>query len=128
MIGCEGGPIYIDRISRAKVQFVNIYITTPIGVKCPELKNYFGTQLKERSVEDPHELDQLVNHLNNVINKRNKYTTAPDTRIRIELLDTKSNLLESICIGSVSLEYNDDVYSINDEFRDFIVEYLKNLP
>lgn len=106
-------------LQKVEVQYVDFRITTPNSVKCNELQNYFGeSQIRSKIFDKTYQWDSLIEQLNRVIRKDEKFNDPADVRMQIYL--HYSTNVRSICIGRTLISMGEKNYVSDDLFREFM--------
>ena len=98
-----------------RIDYVDLYTTTPMDISTTTFHKYFGETIKTIVVSDKIIIKKIFNDLNNLFNYSEKVKKLPDTRLIITLYHKKEEQL--ITMGTTLLNFNNNNYIVNDTIR-----------
>jgi hypothetical protein len=104
------------------VKYVDLDIATPISVECAGFETYFESSIKQKVLKESA-CRILVEHLTRLESASQIFSTFPDTRIKIQIVQNDS-LVEEVCVGYNLVHYKGKNYAVDEKLRNYIQEVV----
>ena len=109
---------------RIQIDYVDLYVTTPLDIKVTNFYTYFGKSVKTIIIKDKVTLMKCSEELNRFVNNAEKVNVSPDIRLLITFYI--GNKKQTILMGSTLLNVDNKNYIANDKVRVFFGELTGN--
>lgn len=107
-----------------KIEFVDLYVMTPVNVTLENFHQYFGDSINSITIKDRATISKTIEKLNTFFNSSAKAELLPDTRLIITLY--YENTVQVITMGTTLLNSKGQSYISNDSIRQYFGKLTNN--
>ncbi len=122
-LGCSSKNIIIENIDKIKIDYVHLYVMTPMDVSANNFYQYFGNSVKSIEITNIDSIIAVRNALSQFFNDAEKIKDDPDVRLIITLY--RNNNKQIITMGSTLLYYRNQGFIVNDEIVKYFGKVVK---
>ena len=114
----------VENYKNIKIDYVDLYVMTPVNVTLENFYSYFDTSVKSITISDVQTVNKTIDELNKFFNSSEKAKLLPDTRLVITLY--AGDKTQVITVGTTLLNVNNQSYIANDSIRQYFGKLTNN--
>jgi hypothetical protein len=122
--GCWAQKSSAEANASLQIDYVDLYVTTPLSIKLQSFYSYFGKSVKTVLIKDEATILKTIEIVEQFCKNAEKVKLLPDTRLVITIY--YKNKKQIITMGTTLLNINSENYIANDLIRAYFGELTNN--
>ncbi len=114
----------IDKSDSIQIDYVDLYVMTPVNVTLENFYSYFGKSVQTITIKDKVIVAEIGDEMNKFLNTSKKAKILPDTRLIITFY--QGDKKQVVTMGTTLLNINDESHILNDNIREYYGKLTNN--